>query len=198
MDINNSILLISNIILNLGALVGIIVATVQNNIFIVESGYSFYWFVTVVSILISVSGYLFHSYENVRNKFPNLQYGIYFMCGVAFVQSIFWLSAAASMASYTKHCVYLKNYVLDYQSRYDVEYNSNFYNVKCDGEIISTIFGFGEFVIWCIVFYTTGLSIYKQLVPPPQQPQLEQPQSEQPQPEQPQSEQQLDNVELNV
>lgn len=137
--------LIVNFLLNIGSFIGIILWAVQQDIYTLTSMYEFYWCVSVMSLLVSVLGLLFHKYNLLRDPISKSGYGIYFMTFLSFILCLFWFSAAVSITRLTKDCLYVKN---KYNSIIDYYFDSNF---TCNGEIISMSFGYVLFMFWGII-----------------------------------------------
>lgn len=154
-------LLYSSVIFSVGGIIGAIVFGVQDSIFTLSSVYGFYWFVAIMSLLISVGGVLYHEFPGVLpakvvSWRDTNTYGVYIISAVSILMSVFWLSAAAAMGNIMSVCLYLQN--------------SLEVSVTCKGEIVATTFGFAEFVVFAVVSYYVGVKAYKKLVPAPTAP----------------------------
>ena len=163
------LILIANILLTIGAIVGISVfASQKGDIYILSDTYGFYWFLSIFSFLIGIFGYAYHQINYVKDQFPKSEYSIYGMAFISLLFTVFWLSASASMASILRNCLYIKNLI--YPNYYDLDYS---YNYTCNGEIITTTFGFSLFILWCIVTYIIGEKLYSKLKTQPNSEALE-------------------------
>jgi|UniRef100_A0A6C0AL48 hypothetical protein len=138
---------IASIILSIGSIVGVSVWADSNDIFTLSDSYSFYWFVAITSLLFSLASYFTHtlkyiiSYTRQSTKLSNLH--MYAVSIFGSIYTIFWLGASASVASNLRYCLVIKN-------------NYRYYNYNCNGQIISTVFGFLNFILWCILCYYSG------------------------------------------
>jgi hypothetical protein len=144
------ILLTANVLFSLGGIIGNSLWAASNNVFTLSSAYEFYWFVTVTSFLIGVGGMVYHSgkVQIVESVRKNL---VYVFIVISVMYPIFWLAASASVASHLRDCLYIKKRlgnILDDDDYYFYGYR---FNLKCDGEIISTSFGFANFIVWVLV-----------------------------------------------
>jgi len=140
-----------NILFSLGNIIGLSIISSQRAFFLVLLGtYNFNWFVSVFSFIIGVGGILYHGMPSIKEKMSFNKYGIYFMSGLNFFMSIFWLGAAASMGTALSDCLYIKENF----DRFD---NTS---LNCNGEIISTPFGFANVLVWSIALYYSSLSAY--------------------------------------
>jgi hypothetical protein len=83
--------------------------------------------------------------ENVK------QYLSYAFVVVSVLYPIFWLAASASVASHLRDCLYIKNKLREYDD--DFYFWGYRFNVQCDGEIVSTSFGFANFIVWVYVLF---------------------------------------------
>jgi small-conductance mechanosensitive channel len=149
-------ILLFNTVLSVGAIAGSAVWAAQNDIFTLSSAYNFYWFVSVVSFLLCVSGYVLH----MKTPLTTLSFNYSsIVLGIVALVVLFWLSAAASVASVSRDCIYIKN---RFGSRFyyfqDTQINND--SLSCTGEIITTTFGFASFVVWSIVSYFVGKHVY--------------------------------------
>jgi hypothetical protein len=147
---NREILLIANLLFSIGGIVGNSLWAASNSIYTLSSAYEFYWFVTVSSFLIGVGGSVYYSgvvkySENVK------QYLSYAFVVVSVLYPIFWLAASASVASHLRDCLYIKNKLREYDD--DFYFWGYRFNVQCDGEIVSTSFGFANFIVWVYVLF---------------------------------------------
>lgn len=152
------LILIVNIILNIGAIVGISVfASQTDDAYILSDTYGFYWFLSIFSFLNSMFGYAYHQINYVKDLFPKSEYSIYGMAFISLLFTVFWLAASASMASILRNCIYIKNLIYPNYNLVDS------YNYTCNGEIITTTFGFSLFILWCIVSYIMVKKLYVKL-----------------------------------
>lgn len=147
-------LFIATIISSIGSIAGISIWADSNDIFTLSDSYRFYWFVAIASLLFSLALYFYHSikmiidYTKQNVKLSNLHmYVVIFFGGI---NIIFWLGASAGVASNLRYCLVSR---------------SNFnYSYNCNGQIISTFFGFLNFILWCVIFYYSSAywyNIYK-------------------------------------
>lgn len=145
------ILLTANVLFSIGGIVGNSLWAASNNVFTLSSAYEFYWFVTVTSFLIGVGGMVYHSgkVEIVESVRKNL---VYVFIVVSVLYPIFWLAASASVASHLRDCLYIKRKIGDVLYDDDYYFYGYKFNLECDGEIISTSFGFANFIVWVMVF----------------------------------------------
>lgn len=153
-------LFILSIIFSIGSIAGISVWADSNDIFTLSDSYVFYWFVAITSLLFSLALYSYHSikmmidYTKQNVKLSNLHmYVVTFLGGI---YTIFWLGASSGVASNLRYCLVIRN-----NFRYNNVFNY-FYN--CSGQIISTFFGFLNFILWCVIVYygsTCWYNIYK-------------------------------------
>ena len=140
---------IASIILSIGSIAGVSVWADSNDIFTLSDSYSFYWFVAITSLLFSLASYFTHTikslilYTRQGTKLSNLHMYAVSIFGSIYI--IFWLSASASVASNLRYCLVIKN-------------NFRYYN--CNGQIISTVFGFSNFILWCVICYYSGTYWY--------------------------------------
>ena len=148
-----SVLLILNIVFSVGGIVGAALWLHFDDYFTLGGGYGFYWFTSVLSFLVGVVGYAYHSYSNVRENMSisklSVSTRMYVMGLLAFVMFVFWLGASASVASYLQDCVYIKNKIKFFDHGYEF----------CVGEAVTTAFGFSDFIVWCIIVYVVGEKI---------------------------------------
>lgn len=148
-------LFIVSIILSIGSIAGVSLWADSNDIFTLSDTYVFYWFVAITSLLISLALYSYHSIKMIINytkqnvKLSNLH--MYFVTFLGSIYTIFWLGASASVASNLRYCLVIRN-----NFRYN--FFNNFYN--CNGQIISTFFGFLNFILWSVIVYYGGTHWY--------------------------------------
>jgi hypothetical protein len=157
MDNYNTILLALNVAFSAGGIAGASVLASQNEFYSLSSAYGFYWFVTVLSFVVGVSGGVYHLVPSVKETVGENQYGVYIMSFTSFTMLVFWLSAASSVANLLQGCLYIKN-------RFDsvlIEIDNKAFS--CDGEIIMTTFGFADFIVWGIVSFFVFRSLYNKL-----------------------------------
>lgn len=190
------LILLANILLSIGAIAGISVfASQTNDVFILTDTYGFYWFVSTVSLLIGIVGYAYHQVDYVRQQFPKSEYSIYGMALMSLLFTVFWLAASASMVSLLRNCLQIKNMVY---SRY--YYNNYVYNYTCNGQIMTTTFGFSLFILWCVVSYILAIKLFSRLqqTKNPESLEMKQPEVEHIQVQQVQAEQdQVNQVQTN-
>jgi hypothetical protein len=162
------LILLANIILSIGAIVGISVfASQTGDIFISSDTYGFYWFVSTFSLLTGIVGYCYHKIDYVKQQFPKSEYIIYGMGLISLLFTVFWLAASASMTSVLRNCLQIKNlkypeYIDDDQTG-SVIYFYYDYNYTCNGEIITTTFGYSLFILWCVVSYIVVMKLFSRL-----------------------------------
>ena len=153
------LILIANIILSIGAIIGISVfASQTGDIYILSDTYGFYWFLSTVSFIFGIWGYVYHKIDYVKDQFPKSEYSIYGMTFISLLFTVFLLAVSASMSSILRNCLYIKNLI--YPNYDDLVYS---YNYTCRGEIITTSFGFSLFVLWFIITCITGEKLYSKL-----------------------------------
>lgn len=152
-------LLYSSVVFSIGSIIGAGIFAAQDTIFTISSLYGFYWFVAVLSFGVSVCGVLYHDFPEklpaaVETFGSSDGYGLYVISGVSFVMTVFWLAAAAGVASLLNGCLYIKSNLYTYDGQM---------NMSCDGEIITTTFGFVEVLVWCVVCYFLFKRLYSKL-----------------------------------
>jgi hypothetical protein len=147
---NQNILLALNLLFSLGGIVGNSLWAASNNIFTLSSAYEFYWFVTVSSFLIGVGGGLYHKgvvkFSDATKE--NLFYGF---TVISVLYPIFWLAASSAVGSNLKDCLYIKNTLSGFDD--DFSFWGYRFNITCDGEIVSTSFGFANFIVWVYTLF---------------------------------------------
>lgn len=146
-------LLLSSILFNFCALIGAIVMAAQNDFYTASGSYGYYWFLTILSLAVSIAGYHYHVRSTVK---INHQYTIYITFGVYAFFTISWFGVSASLASISRECLYYKNELTGY-------YSYTGQRFSCDGEVISSIFGFLSFFVWAYASYHTGKKLYHHL-----------------------------------
>lgn len=154
------ILLVINVILNLGSLLGIVVWAIQDDIYTLTSIYGFYWFVSMFSLLSGLLGIIFHtmSNNNLSIKILMNKYGIYIMTFYATIMSVFWFASSISVTQLTRDCLYIKN---KYSSLVDYYYSKT--EFTCNGEIISMSFGFGLLILWVVILIFISKNLYEHI-----------------------------------
>ena len=187
------LILLANIILSIGSIVGIaIFASQPNDMYISSDAYGFYWFVSTFSLLSGIFGYAYHKVNYVKQQFPKSEYGIHGMALISLLFTVFWLAASASMTSVLRNCLQIKNlmhprylndgesissarylndgesissarYLNDGESISSARYLLYSYNYTCNGQIITTTFGFSLFILWCIVSYIVAIKMFSRL-----------------------------------
>ena len=154
------ILLVINVILNLGSLLGIVVWAIQDDIYTLTSIYGFYWFVSMFSLLSGLLGIIFHTMSNndLSIKILMNKYGIYIMTFYATIMSVFWFASSISVTQLTRDCLYIKN---KYSSLVDYYYSKT--EFTCNGEIISMSFGFGLLILWVVILIFISKNLYEHI-----------------------------------
>ena len=159
------LILLANIILSIGAIAGISVfASQTGDVYILTDTYGFYWFVSTFSLLAGIIGYAYHKVNYVKEQFPKSEYGIYGMAVITLLFTVFWLAASASMTSVLRNCLQIKNllypeYIRDNKATSLLRY----YNYTCNGQIITTTFGYSLFILWCVVSYIVAIKMFSKL-----------------------------------
>jgi hypothetical protein len=133
---SKEILLLGNLVFSIGGIVGNSIWAASDNIYTLTSAYEFYWFVTVSSLLIGITGGVYHL-DILKFSDNDRKILFYVFAVISVLYPIFWLAAAASVASHLRDCLNVKQ-------RFGL-------NLTCDGAIISTSFGFANFVVWGFV-----------------------------------------------
>ena len=163
------LILLTNIILSIGAIAGISVFASQvGDIYILTDTYGFYWFLSTFSLLTGIFGYAYHKVNYVKQQFPKSEYGIYGMSVVSLLFTVFWLAASASMTSVLRNCLQVKNllypeYLIDDKPIGSARYFNYSYNYTCNGQIITTTFGYSLFILWCVVSYLVAIKMFSKL-----------------------------------
>jgi hypothetical protein len=154
------LLLIVNIILNLGSLMGIIVWAIQDDIYTLTSIYGFYWFVSIFSLISGLLGVFFHTISNNTTlQIPINQYGIYVMTFYSIIMSVFWFASSIAVTQLTRDCLYIK---YKYSSLVDYYYAKK--EFTCNGEIISMTFGFGLLLLWVVILSIISKNLYERMI----------------------------------
>lgn len=166
---------------SLSSLVGISLWASSDDVYVLTSSYNFYWFMSIFTLLFSILSILYYKFPNVWNHLTSQMeltltdnQKLYTMGGISFVMSIMWLAAAASVADVTRECLHFKKYwnsLLpdeDYPlyDRFSNGYYDLTYNYKCNGEIVSTTFGFLLFVTWLFMSFVLSKKVYSKLREP--------------------------------
>lgn len=145
-----------SLLFSLGSIIGVSIWANSNNVLTLSSSYSFYWFVAITSFLVSLQLYCSHTIQFMINytkqNIELLTLHSYVIPVFAGIYTIFWLGAAAGVASDLRYCLYIKRNIGLGRFYYD-EFN-------CNGEIVSTIFGFANFIVWCTIIYYGGSHWY--------------------------------------
>ena len=176
------LILLANIILSIGAIAGISVFASQiGDVFILSDTYGFYWFISTFSLLAGIIGYAYHKVNYVKQQFPQSEYGIYVMGVISLLFTVFWLAASASMTSVLRNCIQIKNvWYPEYLNDGDDDsvsleryFNDDDYvsstrylvsnNYTCNGQIITTTFGYSLFILWCVVSYLVAIKLFSRL-----------------------------------
>lgn len=163
----NCKLFVFNFVFSVGAIVGASLWLYYDDYFTLGGSYGFYWFTAVFSLLVGIVGYAYHLVPNIRNRIPishlseNVRF--YMMFVLAIVMWLFWLSSSASVASYLKDCLYIKNGLRSRGFDDNLDFGFVMYNKRhtCIGEAVTTAFGFANFIVWSVIFYIVGCKIYK-------------------------------------
>lgn len=185
-------LLLTNTVFSFGGIIGAGVWQYYNDIYTLTNAYEFFWFVTITSFIIGITGYLF--YRDLHHSKDNLLFSL-LVSFISLLYTIFWLSCSATIARYLRECVYIKD-------KLNSIYFDDNYNYTCNGEIITTIFGFANFFVWAAICYFLFLSLYNihditnsyrqnndiEMSLPQEEPQQSEPQQSEPAPEPQQSE----------
>lgn len=151
-------LFIASVILSIGSIAGVSVWANSNNISTLSSSYMFYWFVTLTSFLFSLGAYFSHSIKSIvdytKQSIKLLNLHMYIVTFFGMIYTIFWLGASAGVTSDLRYCMYIKNNL-----RYNYYFN---FDYTCYGEVISTFFGYCNFILWCIIVYYAGTYWYSE------------------------------------
>jgi len=161
----DSILFVLNFVFSVGGIIGASLWLYYDDYFTLGGGYGFYWFTAVCSLLVGVVGFVYHMVPNARNNMPISKLSenvrIYLMFALATMMWVFWLSSSASVASYLKDCVYIKDQYRRFD--YDFGFVLDSKRYTCIGEAVTTSFGFADFFVWSVIFYTVGCKVYNSL-----------------------------------
>lgn len=153
MTIQVTSLAITNIVFNIGALVGISLWTSTNDIYTSTDSYEFYWFVTIISNIIGILGYFYHATPYIKKhiKPGNSNYVGYLMFIISIFNFVFWLSAASSTTVVLRNCIELKQKISNFRFFTIFEEPLSELNIVCNGEIISVVFGYLQFLLWSAI-----------------------------------------------
>lgn len=150
---STNVLLACNFILSIGAIIGASIwAAFPNDMYLnytFSATYGFYWFVSVFSFVIGIIGVLYHGNVVKFNETSNrLQISFVLMIKlfITITIVIFWLAASASVATVLRECQNVKQEFAFWG--YD-----SVLQLHCNGPIVTTVFGFSEFITWCVVLY---------------------------------------------
>lgn len=150
-EVYKQALMYSSVAFSVGGIIGAILFGVEDTIFTLSSAYGFYWFVTLMSLSVSLGGVVFHNMQSaLPQKLLNVC-NLYMISSVSFVMLVLWLSAAATVGNILSVCMYMKNEL--------------HVDVKCNGLIVATTFGFAEFLVWSVVSFFLSTRLYNTLVP---------------------------------
>lgn len=159
------VLAISNTIVSLGGLAGVIVwASYPDNFRnILDDGYGLYWFTSVVSTLWGFASLFIYLVPFGKLSFPTLAdddkiltYAAVFFTGI-------WIAATAKVSNYLKYCI---RELID----------SNDDHFLCNGEIITTTCGGAAVILWVFTLVHYFLRTYgvdKKIDQPDQEEQVE-------------------------
>ncbi len=113
--------LLLNIIASIGAISGSIVWTIDNDMYTKMGGFGFFWFVSVLSLLVGIGGFVYI-------YILKLEFDTDSAITMSMLLFVLWLAASAVVASYLQECA--------------------MENLVCNGEIVATTFGFLNVIIW--------------------------------------------------
>lgn len=137
-------LFLLSIIFSIASIVGVSVWTNNNDFFTYSSSYEFYWFVSITSLLFSLFTYFVHSIplviDTIKKNITLMNLHLFTVTVFGITYTIFWLGTSASVASDLRYCIFLKN---------------TFKNtlINCQGKVVSTFFGFCNFILWSVILY---------------------------------------------
>ena len=157
---NTNRLILASIVCNVGSLIGAMVMAGQNDYYYtITSSYGYYWFISIMSLLVSAGGYYYHvmGNEQIDEKIKH-QYAIYVMAGVAAFFTLSWFGEAVSFASLSRECTQLKDGLNSAEFSY---YTGQ--RFSCDGGIIATLFAFLSLGVWGVTSYIVGRVVYNKL-----------------------------------
>lgn len=155
---NVGFVIMANIFFNFGSLIGLIIWASQDDIYTLTSIYEFYWFVSIFSLLTGFFGFFLYLRPDFIKNTKFEDYKIYIITFYSVLMSVFWLAAAVSISKLCRDCFYIKK---KYSSIVDYYYSKN--KFTCDGEIISTTFGFCLLILWLIIFLFVSKELYQHI-----------------------------------
>ena len=146
------------------SIAGISVWAASNDIYTLTGSYNFYWVLSIFTFLLSLFSILYYKFPQTWKYLTSQSevglsehQSLYSMFGFSFLLSILWLVASASVADTLRVCHHFKKHwqsdLLDY-------------NYKCNGEIVSTTFGFMLFGTWSTACYLLSKKMYSKLNEP--------------------------------
>jgi hypothetical protein len=155
---NCYITFIANILFCIGSIVGLILWQINSGYYVLTSIYGFNWFVVVTSLLISILFIIVNILNNFKSfLLDNELIFSYALLFVSFGYTIFWLSISATESSYTRDCLYFKDYYNDYYNYYN-------YYINCTGLIITMVFAWLLFLTWTTTFILTCVYVYNKYI----------------------------------
>lgn len=153
-----NILLICNFIFSVGAIIGAALWAVYPSGMYIDytfsSTYGFYWFISIFSFVFGVVGFVYHNKIVSTEKCPAAKVNtvckitpmLMFKTFMTMCIVIFWLASSGSVASILRECIVAKEQI-------DFWGYGNIIDTNCHGPIVSTTFGFAEFITWSVIFY---------------------------------------------
>jgi hypothetical protein len=144
-------LAITNVVFNIGALIGVSLWASTNDVYTLSNSYEFYWFVTIFSNIIGLVGYLYHLTPYIKKhiKSETQKYVGYVMLAISVLNFVFWLSAASSVTVVLRSCIDSKQIFKKF--RFFTLLDDSTQELTCNGQIISVVFGFLEFLLWTAI-----------------------------------------------
>lgn len=152
--------------------VGASIWTASDDVYTLTGSYTFYWFLTILTLFVSVLGLLYYKFPNVWEHITyqmeldlTANQKCYSIFCISIVFNMLWLVSAACVVDVLNQCQYFKKYwELTLPDR--LSNSTDNYNYKCDGEIVSTTFAFSMFATWSFITFTLGKKLYRKLREP--------------------------------
>lgn len=145
------------------SIVGAGIWAASNDIFTLVGIYDFHWFVSVTSLLVSVIAYIIHTFSFVFDVIQqrNLIYiHIVSVLLIGGLYTLFWFISAVNISVVVRQCNDIKHTYSHFLND-DLKSVYNPYNYSCDGEIVSMIFSYVNFIIWAFILFKSSKTWYR-------------------------------------
>ena len=150
----------------ISSIIGASIWAASNDIFTLVGIYDFHWFVSVTSFIFSIIAYSIHTFSFIFDAVqqPNLIHiHIVSILLIGGIYTLFWFISAVNLSIVLRECLDIKKTYQNFLND-DLHLITESYNYSCNGEIVSVIFSYVNYIVWSFILIKSSKIWYDRYV----------------------------------